>query len=159
MRHKRDLCADAQGGVQPAFTLQCISLPTYAACPFNPSTNNVAANATGTETVQITTTQSSGMAAPTPPGCHPNWNMIALACGLILLPLATKKRRRLPACFSLLVLAIVGASRCSSSGGGGGGAPPPTPASHKVAPGTYSIPLVVTSGSVKHMVRLTLVVA
>jgi hypothetical protein len=57
-------------------------------------------------------------------------------------------------------LAIAGLSNCSSSGGGGGGSPPggSTPTTHNVAPGTYPVSLVVSSGSVQHTVTLTLVV-
>ncbi len=144
------------GGIAGAFTFQCSALPTYAACLFNPATNNVAANATGTETVQITTSQATGLVAPTRPW---GWQgTVVLACGLLLVPVATKKRRRRLAFVVLLLLAIAGVSSCSSSGGGGGGTPTPTPTSHTVSPGTYSVSLVVTSGSVQHTITLTLVV-
>jgi hypothetical protein len=142
------------GAVPQSLTFQCNSLPTYAACIFNPSTNSVAANATGTEAVQITTSQSSGMALPSP--WTPAWKTIAFASAILLLPLATRRRRKLLALVALFVAMSV-LSSCAGSGGGGGGSPP-TPTSHTVAPGTYSISLVVSSGSVQHTVTLTLVV-
>jgi hypothetical protein len=146
----------APAGGTAAFTFQCNSLPAYAACLFNPPTNSVAGNATGTETVQITTSQTSAMAAPAP--WTLGWKAVSLACGLLLLPVATRKRRRLLFPAVLLLLVMVGLPSCSSSGGGGGGTPPPNPTTHTVAPGTYSIALVVSSNSVQHTVTLTLVV-
>jgi len=143
-------------GTAAAFTFQCNSLPSYAACVFNPSTNSVAANATGTETVQITTSQASAMAAPAPSAA--GWKAVVLVCGLLLLPMATRKRRRLLAALALVVLVLAGLSSCAGSGGGGGGTPTPTPTSHNVAPGTYSVSLAVSSNSVQHTVILTLVV-
>jgi hypothetical protein len=146
----------APAGGNAAFTFQCNALPSYAACVFNPATNSVAANATGTETVQITTSQATAMTAPAP--LKAQWEVVSFACGLVLLPIAVRKRRRLLSLVVLLVLAVCGLSSCSSSGGGGGGTPTPTPTTHTVTPGTYSVPLVVTSNSVQHTVTLTLVV-
>jgi hypothetical protein len=144
------------GGVPQSFSFLCNSLPAYAACLYNPSTNNVAATATGTETIQVTTSQTTGRSVPAK--WKPGWIAVALAGGFLLLPVATRKRRKLLAEVAFLVLIVAGVSSCAGSGGGGGASPSPTPTSHDVAPGTYSIPLVVTSGSVQHTVTLTLVV-
>jgi hypothetical protein len=57
----------------------------------------------------------------------------------------------------VLWVTMAGLSSCAGSGGGGGSSPPPS-TSHTVAPGTYSISLVVNSGPVQHTVTLTLVV-
>jgi hypothetical protein len=143
-------------GSPAVFTFQCNSLPTYAACIFNPSSNSVAANGTGTETVQLTTSQASALAVPAPWGV--GWKAVSLACGLLLLPLATRKHRRWLTGIALLLLVVTGLSSCSSSGGGGGGTPPPTSTTHTVAPGTYAVSLVVSSNSVQHTVAMTLVV-
>ncbi len=142
-------------GGAATFTFQCNSLPSYAACVFNPSANSVATSATGTEIVQITTSQAAAMASPQPPG--PHWKATSLALGFLLLPFATRKRRRQIGAIVLLTLAIAGLSSCASSGGGGGGSTP-TPTAHTVAPGTYAISLIVTSNSVQHAVSLTMVV-
>src|SRR6202035_1115323 len=107
-----------------------------------------------TETVQITTSQASGMAIPAP--WTPGWRAIAVAGGVLVLPLATRRRRKLLATVVLLV-AMAALSSCAGSGGGGGGTAPP-PTSHNVAPGSYSISLMVNSGPVQHTVTLTLVV-
>lgn len=68
--------------------------------PLQPLDERVAATATGTEMVQITTSQASGIAAPAP-GMR-GWKAVVLACGLVLLPLAARKRRRLLASVALL---------------------------------------------------------
>jgi hypothetical protein len=59
----------------------------------------------------------------------------------------------------LMVAAAVFAcfSGCSGAGGGGGSTPPAL-ATHNVAPGTYTIPLQISSGGVNHTFNLTLVV-
>src|SRR6202035_4703224 len=104
------------GGVPQAFTFQCSSLPTYATCLFNPSTNSVAGDATGTETVQITTSQASGMAIPAP--WTPGWRAIAVAGGVLVLPLATRRRRKLLAPGVLLVAMAALSSWAGAAGGG-----------------------------------------
>jgi hypothetical protein len=143
-------------GGPATFAFQCNSLPLYAVCVFNPPTNSVAGDATGSETVKITTSQASAMAAPAP--FKSGWRAVSLACGLLLLPIATRKRRGLLAMFALLLLGVTGVSSCAGSGGGGGGGGATTPTSHTVAPGSYPVALVVTSNSVQHSLTLTLVV-
>ncbi|KAA6457508.1 choice-of-anchor D domain-containing protein [Acidobacteria bacterium AB60] len=128
------------GGVAEAFSFQCSSVPVYATCLFNPSTNNVAAGATGTEMVQITTGPGSGtgMSAPARPSLWPR--TMVLACGILLFS-GSRRWRNFPARLLLLCFVIAAASSCSSSGGGGGGTTTANPSSHTVAPGTYTIPL------------------
>lgn len=142
--------------VAATFTFACGSLPTYAACLFNPSSNAVAANATGTQIVQITTTQSVARNVATPLG-NP-WSMVSLACGVLLLPLAARKRCNLLMLILVLALAVAGMSSCAGSGGGGGGTAPTNPTSHNVAPGTYPVVLTAKANGVQHTVPLTLVV-
>jgi len=142
-------------GAAGTFTFQCNSLPKYAACVFSPSILSVLANSTGTESVDITTSQTS--AALQPPGNGQMSLTITLACGLLLLPLALRRRRAALVLVLLLAVAVAGVTGCSASGGGGGATPPP-PTTHTTAPGTYSIPVVISSGGVQHTFQLTLVV-
>ncbi len=143
-------------GMAATFTFQCSSLPSYAACVFNPSSNSVAAGATGSETAQITTSQSTAMVAP------PRWGdagkAMILVCGLMLLPLATRNRRKLYTVILFLGIGAAGLSSCSGAGGGGGGAPPVTPTTHSTPAGTYLIQVSVSSYGVSHTVPVTLVV-
>jgi hypothetical protein len=136
------------------FTFQCGQLPSYAACIFNPSTETVAAGATGTEGVQITTGQSSSaQMAPAASGGR----ALTLVFAVLMLPLAWRRRTlRFP--IALLAILLLGFSGCSSSGGGSGGAPPSSPTTHTTPAGTYTVPVTVTSSGVQHAVTLTLVV-
>jgi hypothetical protein len=136
------------------FTFQCSGLPDYAACLFNPSNLSVMANSSGTETVQITTSQSS--AAVERRGWRDAALPVSLGVGLLLVPLA--RRRKRGAWLAFVLLACAGAfAGCAGSGGGGGSTPPP-PTTHTVAPGTYAVSVGVTSNGVSHAVKLTLVV-
>jgi hypothetical protein len=142
-------------GSSGTFAFQCGKLPSYAACTFNPSTESVAAGATGTEAVQITTGQSASaqVVAPSSAGGR----ALTLAFAVLILPLAWRRRKLR---FPIVVLAILllGFSGCSSSGGGSGGTPPSSPTTHTTPAGTYSVPVTVTSNGAQHAVTLTLVV-
>lgn len=141
-------------GVSATFTFQCNALPTYATCTFDPSSNTVAANATGTETIQIATSQASGQLVR-PLGFRASSGMVLL-CGVLFLPFARRKRRMLLAVFTLAALTFV--ASCASSGGGGGSTPPSGGSTNNTAAGTYSIPVVVTANGEQHTITLTLVV-
>jgi hypothetical protein len=143
------------GGLPGTFAFQCGKLPSYAACTFNPTTEDVAAGATGTEAVQITTGQASSaqVVAPSSDGGR----VLTLAFAALILPLAWRRRKlRFPV--ALLAILLLGFSGCSSSGGGSGGTPPSSPTTHTTPAGTYSVPVTVTSNGVQHAVTLTLVV-
>lgn len=142
-----------------SFTYACGTLPSHALCLFNPTTTAIGAGATGSFTVQISTGSSlARMEKPAVGGAVP---MLPLACGLLVLPLALRRR-----CGLWLVLALVlftgyltacasaGINSNSSGGGssGGSGSGSSTPA------GTYTVPVTVSSLGVSHSVNLTLTV-
>ncbi len=137
------------------FTFQCGSLPANAVCSFNPASETVAANSTGSVTVQVATghsalsTRNTGLAG---------WGAVSLACGLMLLPLAWARRRRDFLLVLLSVLVLGGVASCSGSGGGTGGAPPAGATNTNTPAGTYSIPVTIVSNGVSHMVTLSLTV-
>ena len=129
-----------------SFTFECGTLPAYSACSFTPTTESVAAGAVGNFTVQIATGQIGAL------GNGPAWRNLPLLCGLVLLPLAWRRRRAL----LLGVLAAIlmsGVASCSGSGGGG-----ESGTFHNTPTGTFSVPVTVTSGAVQHSFTLTLVV-
>ena len=142
------------GGASASFSFKCSSPPEYASCNFNPAPLEVAANATGTETVQIATGQSSAGLE------RPGWNGIAplsLACGALLLwPLSRRRARGWILLILLAVMFAVGGAGCSGSGGGTGGAAGGS--GTNTPPGTYSVKVTASSGGVQHAVTLTLVV-
>jgi hypothetical protein len=143
-------------GSPATLSLQCGSLPSYAACAFSASSIPVSANGTASVTLRISTTQASSAAQPLSNGL---WKSLPALCVIALLPVARRFRRRF--LFPVLALAacfVSGLSACSSSGGGGGGTAPPPPVSHTTPAGTYSIPVTVSSTGIQHTVTLTLVV-
>jgi hypothetical protein len=112
------------------------------------------ANSSGTETVQITTTQSSAAVEKR------DWRSAALpvsfGVGLLLVPLGLRRRRG--AWLALVLMLCAGAfAGCAGSGGGGGSTPPP-PTTHSVPPGSYVVSVGITSNGVQHTLKLTLVV-
>jgi hypothetical protein len=141
-----------EGGSDGTFTFQCGSLPEYAACAFNPSNLSVASIVSGQVLVQISTSRSSAKLQP--PAWR--WTALPISFGLLMVPLVARRRRGLWLGL-LLVLGLAGMSGCASVGGGAGSTPPPSTA-HNAAPGTYKVPVTITSNGVQHTVNLTLVV-
>ncbi len=139
------------GGSQGSFTLQCGSLPSYSSCTFNPPGESLTANTTGKELVEIATGVSSSSRLTRPA----LWPALPLACGLVLVPLALRRRLRALLLVVLLTAVAGGVSSCTSSGGG---LVTPPPHSGLTPAGTYSIPVTVSSGGIQHQVTLTLTV-
>jgi hypothetical protein len=148
------LTLTSSGSGTNSFTFQCNSLPEYAACVFNPSTLTVASGSTGTETVQINTSQASAALR------RPEWKAgawpLSLGCLLFLVPLA-KRRRAWLVVLLVTGLCVAGLTSCTGAGGGGGGTPPsPSSTTQNTPAGTYSIPVVISSNGVNHTVTLSL---
>ena len=68
------------------------------------------------------------------------------------------RRHRLLLLVALAVFLAVGISGCTSSSGGTGGGPPGGGNGSSTPPGTYTIPVAITSTGVSHAVNLTLTV-
>jgi hypothetical protein len=131
-----------------AFTFQCGSAPAYSVCSFSPTSESVAAGATGNVTVQIATgTMVRDESLP--------WGLgrsaLPLLCGVLLLPLAYRRRKALLLGLLAAILAS-GVASCSGSGGGESGT------FHNTPTGTFPVPVTVISGAVQHSFTLTLVV-
>jgi len=142
-------------GVSGDFTFACGTLPANALCLFNPTATTVSSGVTGNVLIQISTASPEKARLERPGG----WEMLPMLCGLLLLPLALKRGRKLllPV---VLLLAMAGAMcSCTSSGGGtssggsgGSGSSSGTPA------GTYYISVTFTSNGVSHARTVTLTV-
>ena len=144
--------ANGQAGT---FTLQSGTLPANAICLFNPSsTIQISAGATGTPTARIYT-GVTGAVRMERPG---RWRALPLVCGLALLPLAWRRRRKVLPMAALLAIIAGGVCSCTSSGGGSSGGSGGQGGSGSTPAGTYSIPLTVVSGSTQHSVTVTLIV-
>ncbi|MGA2251619.1 choice-of-anchor D domain-containing protein [Terracidiphilus sp.] len=162
------------GGVSASFAFQCGTLPQYAGCTSTPATLSVAAGGFGTETVDVTTSQTTGalilrsrphLQSGPRSSSHSSSSgpFAALCCLVLLLPFAALRGfRRAVLLAAVLMLSTGVLISCSGSGGGGGGSSgggggggdstSTTPA------GTYTIPVQVTANGVQHSISLTLVV-
>jgi hypothetical protein len=146
-------------GSSGVFTFSCGTLPANALCLFNPSTESLTAGVQGNVEVKIST--GNGAAAhldkigPDRPG---RWHVLPLVCGLLVLPFAVRRQRRI---FSLVLLAalLVGSvTSCTSSSGGAGGSSAGQSGGSGTPAGTYMIPANVTSLGITRSVTLTLTV-
>lgn len=84
--------------------------------------------------------------------------ILPLVCGLVLLPLGWKRRRKALLLAALLSILAGGVSSCTSSGGGTGGGSGGNGGSGGTPEGTYSIPVTAASNGIQHSVTLTLTV-
>lgn len=145
-------------GSNGAFSFACSSLPANSVCSFNPPSESVAANTSGSVTVQIATGLASS-AQNLPTHTLDSGGRLFLALGVLILPLAVgRKRHRLLVVLALLagIGGLAGITGCAGSGGGGGGSLPSNP--HNTPAGTYSVVVTAASNGVSHKVTLTLTV-
>jgi len=149
-------------GSSGAFAFTCTALPANALCVFSPATETLNAGVTGNVTVGVSTGSSTSSFRSRGPRI---WTALPLVCGLLLLPLGWKRRRKLLRGAVLLALGAIlagGIASCTSSGGGtsggGGGSGGGSGGSGSTPSGTYSIPVNVTSMGVQHSVTVTLTV-
>ena len=155
-------------GSGATFAFSCGTLPANALCLFSPATETVSAGVQGNVAVEISTGNAS-TARLERPGIAKTKNArpwldrfgfgvaLPLACGWLLLPSAARRRRKLFLLAMLATLLVGGVSSCTSSGGGTGGTGGNGGGSN-TPPGTYTIPVSVTSMGLSQSVNLTLTV-
>ena len=146
-------------GSSGTFAFACDALPTNALCLFNPPAQTLTGGVTGNVTVSVSTGSPTSRLRPN--GFN-FWAVIPLACGVLLLPMRRRRRQLLRMWVPLALLGVLlGVASCTSSGGGtggGGGTSGGSGGAGQTPPGTYSIPLTVTSTGILHSVTVTLVV-
>jgi len=142
-------------GSTGTFSFSCGSLPADSVCMFNPATEAVAANTTGSLTVQVETGHATTLAAAKEPA---GWSAVQLGLGLLLLPLAWRRRRRALLLVALLAVLMAGLSSCAGSGGALSSTSPTGSGSTNTPPGTYSIGVTATADGVSHQVTVSLTV-
>jgi hypothetical protein len=150
--------ASVGGTFANAVKLSCSGAPANTTCSLSPGSVTPGSNsATATLTVSTTGT-SAALAMPGSPASHSAYAvwMQVQVFGLFGMMLAGSKRRarKLPALIALLLLA--GAMSFMSACAGGTGIAPQTQTG--TTPGTYTITVSGTSGSLEHSVPLTLIV-
>jgi hypothetical protein len=123
---------------------------------FNPASETVPANSTGSVTVLVATGVPSNSARMVRPSSSAQ--VATLGC-LGLVPLACWRKRKSIALAILLTILAGSVSSCSGSGGGTGGTPTAgNSGSSNTPPGTYSISVNVMSNGVTHQVTFSLTV-
>ena len=143
-------------GSSGTFTFACGSLPTHAACTFNPASESVSANTTGSVTVQIVTGLSSTSAQNADHRVRASLVLFG-AGGLLLLPFAFRQRRRGAFLMVILLLAPLGIASCAGAGGGGGGTPSAS-SNNNTPAGTYAVDVTATANGLSHKITFNLTV-
>ncbi len=160
-------------GSGATFAISCGTLPTNALCLFTPASETLAAGVQGNVAVEISTGNGTTARLERPSNARADPARaktakfgldrfdfrvaLPLACGLLLLPLALRKHRKVFLFAMLAAFLFAGVSSCTSSGGGTGGTGGNGGGSN-TAPGTYTIPVSVTSMGISQSVNLTLTV-
>ena len=156
-------------GSSGLFNFTCGTMPANALCIFSPATETVNAGGLGNLLVEISTGSASATRLEKPNIAKPDtakpnpdrsifWRALPLTCGVLLLPLALRKRRKLFLLTVLLAVFAGGVSSCTSSGGGRGGSSGSQGGGSGTPTGTYTIPVSVTSTGITQSVNLTLTV-
>ena len=162
-------------GASGTFTFACGTLPTDALCLFSPNTETLNAGVQGNVEVEISTTSPQarlerpdsgrpGLGIPEfarrGPGRPDLSRTLPLASGLLLLPFAIFRRRRIFQLALLFAVLACGVTSCTSSGGGGGciGSSCGQQGGGGTPAGTYTIPVTVTSTGISQTVNVTLTV-
>ncbi len=151
-------------GTSGAFAFSCGTLPLNALCLFNPTSESLSAGVQGNVEVEISTSSGSLVRLDTPDHVKPSptrpgsWRALPLACGLLLLPLAVCRRRRIFLMVLLAAVLVGSVTSCTSSGGGTGGGSSGQSGGLGTPTGTYTIPVNVTSTGITQSVSLTLTV-
>ncbi len=151
-------------GFGASFSFSCGTLPTNALCLFNPTTQTLNAGVQGNVLVEISTGNASTARLQKPDAANPGPGRPAfllalpLACGLLLVPLALRRHRKLFLLAVFVAIFAVGVSSCTSSGGGTGGGSGGQGGGSNTPAGTYTIPVNVTSMGITQSVNVTLTV-
>jgi hypothetical protein len=148
-------------GASGTFTFACGTLPTDALCLFSPTTETLNAGVQGNVLVEISTTVNKARLEKPQfgrPGKPDFWPAVPLACGLLLLPLAIRRRRKIFQLAALLAVLACGITSCTSSGGGSGGSGGSGGGGGGTPTGTYTIPVTVTANGISHAADLVLTV-
>lgn len=141
-------------------TMICTNLPANAACAFTPA--SFALGATSTPVSLTISTQQTVRAAFQPQHESSSWSSSRSALAiLLLLPAASRRARRRFGNAQLvlwLMVLLTGSLLFNGCAGSSSGSSAPVETIQKTPAGTYSVPVVASSGAVSHSTNVTLVV-
>jgi hypothetical protein len=152
-------------GASGTFSFACGTLPSNSLCLFNPAGETLSAGVEGNVIVEISTGSGSTSLLKRPGADGPASGRRALrralplVCGLLVLPVAIRKRRRVLLLLALVAIMTGGITSClgaglnnngGGSGGQGGGSGTPA--------GTYTIPVTVSCNGISQQVDVVLTV-
>ena len=134
------------------YTFACGTLPSNATCAFSSSNVSTVAGTSGEVTLTISTAGSTSSVNKPAPASGPTMLLhnLPLLCGLLLLPLGWRARRRMVAMLGLLCILTGIATSCASAG--------LSTNKTSTTTGTYTIPITVTSTGISHSISATLTV-
>jgi hypothetical protein len=142
-------------GSQGTFTFVCGTLPSNSVCTFSPVTETLGSGVVGNVTVEIST---GGVGTLVRPASPVERRLLPLVCGLVLLPVGWRRRRRALMLVALLSILAGGMSSCTSSAGGTSGSSGGSGGIGSTPAGTYTISASAASSGVERSVLLTLTV-
>jgi hypothetical protein len=143
-------------GFTGTVSFSCSALPTGASCQFNPPTITAAGTLATTFSTITVQTAAPTASVQTPPRPYlGNW-LAAASFAFFSVVLAGGSRKRWPLQFLLPLLMLLAMVPACGGGGGGGGnqGPPPNPGT---PPGTYTVVVTATSGSLTSTAGFTLI--
>jgi hypothetical protein len=141
-----------------AVSFECARVPTNSLCLFNPpQLNGLPSNVSGNVKLAISTGAGTKAALVRREG-GPGWRgPLMLACGLLALPLAWR-RRRFPLQVLLTAMMLAGALGALSGCAGAGGSQAQLQLGGGTPPGSYTVTVNATSAGVVHSATVTLIV-
>ena len=143
------------GAFSNPVTFACNGAPAFATCTVNPSSITPSSNSNEV-TVTVTTSgpvaQMRGVSA-TRGGIGASWLFAQLAVFGVLVLGANGRRKSRPYAVAALIVMLLLLIGC-----GGTSAPQSPAVSRATPPGTYSLNVVATSGTLQHVTKLTLIV-
>ncbi len=146
------------GGFNQGVLLSCTGAPALAACTVSPASVMPDGTNAKTASVQVTTTARSALPPASPfwpraTGKYKGQPLLLWLLGFALVAsLLGGMRRRARLGFAMMVFLVLLAAACGGGGAGGGAGSPGTP------PGTYTLTVNGTSGSLSHNATVTLIV-
>jgi len=147
------------GSFSSAISLACAGLPAFSTCTLNP-TSVTPGSTTAPVSVSIKTTGTSAQLASSRAARSPvlPWLAATSGLGLFGLCLTGTRRGRRRASLLLLLIVLLAATLILPGCGNSSTTTPPVQKGNSTPPGTYTVLVIGTSGSVQHFSSLTLTV-